>query len=62
LAGVGVALGVALGVVLARARGSFRSRPEASFFWGDSEAQGDYRRAQERANAPLFQSTEQLAN
>jgi hypothetical protein len=36
------------------------------FFWagkrqGDSEAQGNYRRAQEGANAPLFQSTEQVA-
>jgi hypothetical protein len=43
-----------------------RELPEASFFLGkrqgDSEAQGNYRRAQGRANAPLFQSTEQLAN
>jgi hypothetical protein len=54
-------VGVVLGVVLARA--SCRRRV---FFWGkrqgDSEAQGNYRRAQERANAPLFQSAEQLAN
>jgi hypothetical protein len=51
-------VGVVLGVVLAR------ELPEASFFWG--KRQGDSRRkeithrraqAQERANAPLFQSS-----
>jgi hypothetical protein len=67
LACVGVALGVALGVVLGivLARGSCRRR---ALFWarGKEIARrkeiADALKRAERANAPLFQSTEQLAN